>query len=128
MVQQDRIGLVTGANQGLGLAVTAGLARAWGEAGIVYLTGRDRQRVEEAAASLTGVGLHVRPEVCDVRDDEAVQGLARRIARRHGGVDFVNSNATAGISPGVPCADQVADRPPSAAKRRPVWRWGSCPA
>jgi len=109
VVQQDRIGLVTGANQGLGLAVTAGLARAWGEAGIVYLTGRDRQRVEEAAASLTGVGLHVRPEVCDVRDDEAVQGLARRIARRHGGVDFVNSNATAGISPGVPCADQVAD-------------------
>jgi carbonyl reductase 1 len=109
VVQQDRIGLVTGANQGLGLAVTAGLARTWGEAGTVYLTGRDRRRVEEAAASLTGVGLRVRPEVCDVRDDEAVQGLARRIARRHGGVDFVNSNATAGISPGVPYADQVAD-------------------
>jgi NAD(P)-dependent dehydrogenase (short-subunit alcohol dehydrogenase family) len=87
----------------------AGLARAWGDAGTVYLTGRDRQRVEEAAARLTSAGLRVRPEVCDVRDDDAVQGLALRIAGRHGGVDVVDSNATAGISPGVPYAGQVAD-------------------
>jgi carbonyl reductase 1 len=107
--QQGKIGLVTGANQGLGRAVAAGLARAWGEEGIVYLTGRDRQRVQETAASLAGAGLHVVPEVCDVRDDHAVRGLARRIAERHGGVDVVDSNATAGISPAVPNAGQVAD-------------------
>ena len=109
MVSDVRIGLVTGANQGLGRAVVAGLARAWGRQGTVYLTGRDRERVDEAAAALARDGLHVVPQVCDVRDDEAVQGLARRIADRHGGVDFVDSSATAGISPGVSYAGQVGD-------------------
>ncbi|MBO0774433.1 MAG: SDR family NAD(P)-dependent oxidoreductase [Actinobacteria bacterium] len=106
---QSMIGLVTGANQGLGLAVAAGLARAWGRAGAVYLTGRDRQRVEAAAAGLTRDGLRVLPEVCDVRDDDAVRGLAQRVAERHGGVDFVDSNAAAGLSPDVPAADQIDD-------------------
>ena len=109
MVSEGRIGLITGANQGLGRAVVAGLARTWGGRGIVYLTGRDRQRVDVAAAELARDGLHVVPEVCDVRDDEAVRGLARRIADRHGGVDFVDSNATAAITPGVPHAEQVDD-------------------
>lgn len=109
MVSDVRIGLVTGANQGLGRAVAAGLARAWGEQGTVYLTGRDRQRVEEAAATFARDGLRVVPGVCDVRDGESVQALARRIADRHGGVDFVDSNATAAISPGVPYAQQVDD-------------------
>jgi NAD(P)-dependent dehydrogenase (short-subunit alcohol dehydrogenase family) len=109
VVSAVRIGLVTGANQGLGRAVVTGLARAWGGQGTVYLTGRDRQRVEEVAAALAHDGLHVVPEVCDVRDDEAVRGLARRIADRHGGVDFVDSNATAAITPGVPFAEQVDD-------------------
>jgi len=108
-VSDVRIGLVTGANQGLGRAVVAGLARAWGTRDIVYLTGRNRQRVEAAAAALAGDGLHVIPEVCDVRNDGEVRALARRIADRHGGVDFVDSNATAGISPGVAYAAQVGD-------------------
>ena len=51
-----------------------------GGQGTVYLTGRDRQRVDEAAAALARDGLQVIPRVCDVRDDEAVHGLARWIA------------------------------------------------
>lgn len=38
-----------------------------------------------------------------------MQGLAQRVAERHGGVDFVDSNAAAGLSPGVPFADQIDD-------------------
>ena len=109
VVDSAKIGVVTGANQGLGKAVAAGLARAWGADGTVYLTGRDRQRVTDAATDLARAGLHVVPEVCDVRDDAAVRQLAGRIAERHGGVDFVDSNATAGLSPGVPYVEQVTD-------------------
>lgn len=109
MSGDGKIGLVTGANQGLGRAVVAGLARAWGDQGTVYLTGRDRRGVEEAAAALAHDGLRVLPQVCDVRDDEAVHRLARWIADRHGGVDFVDSNATAAINPGVPYTEQVDD-------------------
>jgi carbonyl reductase 1 len=109
VVSNVRIGVVTGANQGLGRAVVAGLARAWGEHGIVYLTGRDRQRVGEAAAALARDGLRVVPGVCDVRDGGALEGLAKQIADRHGGVDFVDSNATAALFPGVPFGEQVDD-------------------
>ena len=104
-----RVGVITGANQGIGRAVAAGLAREWCDGGVVYVTGRDRSRVDRAAAELAADGLSVAAEVCDVRDDEAVRSLASRIGDRHGGVDFVDSNATAGITPGVPHADEVGN-------------------
>jgi NAD(P)-dependent dehydrogenase (short-subunit alcohol dehydrogenase family) len=115
VAHDHRIGVVTGANQGLGLAVVAGLAPASGDHSTVYLTGRDQQRVEAAAASVAQGGINVVPEVCDVRDDDAAHGLARRIGERHGGVDFIDSNAAAGISPACPPLSPAApdvSRPP----------------
>jgi carbonyl reductase 1 len=46
--------LVTGANQGLGLAVVDGAARRLGSQADVYLTGRNPARVRAAADRLSG--------------------------------------------------------------------------
>jgi carbonyl reductase 1 len=102
-----RVAVVTGANQGLGLALARGLCRRLGAGGIVYLTARDRGRGERAAAGLEAEGLSPRLEMLDVRDDASVTALARALGERHGGVDIVVSNAAARIFPQVPAEQQV---------------------
>lgn len=102
-----KVAVVTGANQGLGLALVRGLCRRLGPDGIVYLTARDRGRGERAAAGLQAEGLSPRLEMLDVRDDASVMALARALGERHGGVDIVLSNAAARIVPQVPAEQQV---------------------
>ena len=100
------VALVTGGNQGLGLALVRGLCRAW-PAGEVYLLARDRPRGERAVATLAAEGLSPRLAMLDVRDDDSVRRLADNLAERHGGVDIVLSNAAARISPDQPAGDQI---------------------
>jgi carbonyl reductase 1 len=102
-----KVAVVTGANQGLGLALVRGLCRRLGADGIVYLTARDRGRGERAAAGLQAEGLSPRLEMLDVRDDASVMALAQVLGERHGGVDIVLSNAAARILPEVPADQQV---------------------
>jgi carbonyl reductase 1 len=102
-----KVAVVTGANQGLGLALVRGLCRRLGADGIVYLTARDRGRGERATAGLQAEGLSPRLEMLDVRDDASVTALARALGERHGGVDIVLSNAAARIVPQVPADQQV---------------------
>ena len=99
--------VVTGANQGLGLALVAGLAGRLGTEGNVYLTGRDRERVAATASQLRDAGLHVLAERVDVRSPTAVNRFAALVAERHGQVDIVISNAAARITPDRPEAEQV---------------------
>jgi len=103
----SRIALVTGANQGLGLALVRRLASTLNAEDVVYLTGRDPGRVAAARAGLLAEGLAVRSAVMDVGDDASVTRCAREIASRHGGLDIVVSNAGARISPDLPDAAQV---------------------
>lgn len=103
----SKVAIVTGANQGLGLALVRGLCRVLGADGIVYLTARDRKRGEQAAGGLEAEGLSPRLELLDVRDDASVKALAHTIAERHGGVDTVISNAASRISPEAPGEQQV---------------------
>ncbi|MER6346271.1 SDR family NAD(P)-dependent oxidoreductase [Streptomyces sp. NPDC001595] len=101
------VALVTGANQGLGLALVRGLARQWGDDGVVYLGARDEERGRRAVAALREEGVETRLQLIDVRDDASVAAAAGALRERHGGVDVVISNAAARISPGVPFAEQV---------------------
>jgi carbonyl reductase 1 len=103
----SRIAVVTGANQGLGLALAEGLAQRLGPEDVVYLTGRDPRRVATAAAELADPRAQVRGEVLDVRDGAAVQELADELTDRHGGVDIVFSNAAARLMPVTPWAELV---------------------
>lgn len=95
----SKIAVVTGATQGLGLALAEGLAGRLGPDGVVYLTGRDADRVARAVASLRAGAAEVRGEVLDVADPASVTGLADRLRQRHGGVDVVFSNAVMRIGP-----------------------------
>jgi NAD(P)-dependent dehydrogenase (short-subunit alcohol dehydrogenase family) len=90
-----RTALVTGANQGLGLALVEGLAN---HVDRVLLTGRDAERVEAAASAIGVEG-----RVLDVRDGHAIDALAAEL----GEVDIVFSNATARMTPESDPADVV---------------------
>ena len=111
MVMSDvRIALVTGANQGLGFALAAGLAAGMNPDDLVLLTGRHARRVADAAAAITaraGTRSRVIGRVLDVADNGAVAGLAAELADRHGGVDIVISNAIAALTPDRPQSEQA---------------------
>lgn len=97
-----RIALVTGANQGLGRALAEGLATRMNPADLVLLTGRNPQRVADAAAQIAAApGTHsqVRGQVLDVADTDAIAALAAELRETHGGVDIVLSNATTRLLP-----------------------------
>ncbi|MFI6564437.1 SDR family NAD(P)-dependent oxidoreductase [Streptomyces sp. NPDC050534] len=98
----SRIALVTGANQGLGRALAEGLAARMRPADLVLLTGRDQQRVADAArevSRLPGTRARVEGRVLDVTDTDAVARLATELGARHGGIDVVISNAVARVLP-----------------------------
>ena len=99
MSTSGRVALVTGANQGLGLALVEGLAQRLSAGDTVYLTGRDAGRVERAVAGVPGGGAEVRGELLDVADPAAADEFAARLRERHGGVDIVFGNAVMRIGP-----------------------------
>ena len=103
----SKVAIVTGGNQGLGLALVRGLCSRLGDEGTVYLAARDRERGEAAARGLHDEGLSARLELVDVRDTDSVQACADALAQRHGGVDIVISNAAARISRDVSNETQV---------------------
>lgn len=103
-----RVALVTGTNQGIGLALVEGLAARMGSDDLVLLTGRNAQRVADAAsliAKAPGTRSRVEGRVLDVAG--AVARLAAELDERHGGVDIVVSNAVARIVPDRPQSEQA---------------------
>ncbi|WP_438003889.1 SDR family NAD(P)-dependent oxidoreductase [Sorangium sp. So ce321] len=103
----SKIALVTGANQGLGHAMVARLCQDLPPGSTVYLGARDPERGEAAVARLRERGLQPSLARLDVTDDASVQALAETVARRHGGIDIVLSNAAARIVKELPQAVQV---------------------
>jgi NAD(P)-dependent dehydrogenase (short-subunit alcohol dehydrogenase family) len=94
-----KVALVTGATQGLGLALVEALAERMAPGDTVYLTGRDIDRVTQAVEAMPGGGAHVRGELLDVADAEAADRLATRLQKRHGGIDIVFGNAVMRVGP-----------------------------
>ncbi len=104
-----RVALVTGATQGLGLALVELLAARLESEDTVYLTGRDAVRVAAAQASLAPGRARVRAELLDVSQKGAVTTTASRLLDRHGSLDIVISNAYSRVLP-QDRADLVIDR------------------
>ena len=103
-----RVAVVTGGNQGLGLALVRGLCAALGPGDTVYLTARSEARGRAAVAEIGPVAPDLRFERIDVTDATTVAAAAEAMRARHGGVDIVISNAAARIGRETAPADQVA--------------------
>lgn len=85
-----RRALVTGSSQGIGLALARGLAE---HGAALVLNGRDRSKLEAAAASLKEAGHTVDVADFDVTDAEAVKRGVDAIEQDVGAVDILVNNA-----------------------------------
>jgi NAD(P)-dependent dehydrogenase (short-subunit alcohol dehydrogenase family) len=85
-----RVALVSGANRGLGLAISQGLA----EHGITVILGvRDSKKGAQACSRLKRRGLDVHLEVLDVANQRSIQTAVKHIQTRFGRLDILVNNA-----------------------------------
>lgn len=91
----DRVAIVTGGAQGIGLGVARALA---GEGAAVVIANRTRETGEAAVAAISsefadgGGGAHF--VQTDASDEESVRGLVASVVERMGRVDVLVNNAT----------------------------------
>jgi gluconate 5-dehydrogenase len=85
-----RVALVTGGGSGLGLAIARGLADAGAR---VAINGRNRAKLDAAAATLAEAGINARVVPFDVTDETAVAAGFAAIERDVGPVDILVNNA-----------------------------------
>jgi len=84
------LALVTGGGSGLGFAIAEGLGRAGAR---VVVNGRNRAKLDAAAAKLAGAGIGAAAAPFDVTDESAVDAGVAAVAREHGAVDILVNNA-----------------------------------
>ncbi|HTR14694.1 MAG TPA: SDR family oxidoreductase [Roseiarcus sp.] len=94
----DRFALVTGGGGGIGKATALALARAGWH---VAVTGRQREKLDDATREMEASGRRALAAPCDVSDPAAVKGLFATIDKEFGRLDLLFNNA--GVNaPAVP--------------------------
>jgi NAD(P)-dependent dehydrogenase (short-subunit alcohol dehydrogenase family) len=87
---QDKICIVTGANSGIGYALSEELLK---RGAIVSMAGRDTRKIIDAAGKLSAFGDGVRTLVVDVTKQDQVQKAIERTAAETGRLDMLFNNA-----------------------------------
>jgi NAD(P)-dependent dehydrogenase (short-subunit alcohol dehydrogenase family) len=100
----DRIALVTGGGQGIGLACAEALADAGAK---VIIADRDAKIAEEGRAALRAKNANAEVVMMDVTDSGSVNQIADELVARHGKIDILVNNA--GIARSETPAEKVAD-------------------
>lgn len=100
-----RIALVTGAAHGIGFSIAAAFVRA---GAVVVFNDISQEMVEKGQDAYRAIGLSVRGYVCDVTDENQVNGLVKKIEADFGVIDILVNNA--GIIMRIPmCEMSEAD-------------------
>lgn len=94
---ENKVALVTGASQGIGLGIARGLAA---EGASMILTARNAERLRQNAEELSSAGTAVLAIPADVTNEAAVQEVFRQAMERFGKLDLLVNNA--GIFNGGP--------------------------
>lgn len=93
MLLDKKTVIVTGANRGLGKAISQRLAEEGAE---VVMVGRKEAALQAAVSELKAQKLHAEGFVADVTQEEQVKKLAAFVAEKYGKIDILVNNA--GIS------------------------------
>ncbi|XP_059133355.1 carbonyl reductase [NADPH] 1-like [Peromyscus eremicus] len=94
MSSRNQVALVTGANKGIGFAITRVLCQKF--SGDVVLTARDKARGKAAMQQLQAEGLSPRFHQLDIDDLQSIRALRDFLRREYRGLDVLVNNA--GIS------------------------------
>ena len=94
----ERYALVTGGGSGVGKATALALTRAGWR---VAVTGRRRDKLEEAAREIGAAGRPALAAPCDIGDPAAVKGLFETVEREFRRLDLLFNNAGQG-APVIP--------------------------
>ncbi len=86
----DRIALITGSSQGIGLGLARGLAAAGAK---VVINGRDAARLEQARGELAAAGMKVHAAAFDVTEEQEVNSAVDRIEAEVGPISVLINNA-----------------------------------
>ena len=87
---KDKVVAITGGATGIGFS----FAKRFGAEGAkLALCGLHRDRLDEAAAELTSMGIDVKAKVCDVARQEEVEAFADFAWEEFGRVDVIMNNA-----------------------------------
>ncbi len=90
MTLKEKVALVTGATQGIGLVIARALAR---EGCNLVICGRDSHRLRRAETELSRKKISVLALTCDVRDEQSVSDLFQALRQKFRRLDILINNA-----------------------------------
>ncbi len=90
MIFNDRVAVVTGSTQGIGLAIAQRLAK---EGVKVVITARNIQKVNEVVEEIKSSGGDAIGFKCDVTNREEVKALGEKVVEKYGKIDILINNA-----------------------------------
>ena len=90
---EGRVGIITGGATGIGFAIAREVTRLGARVVIASRKEENLQKAVEQIRSETGRADAASYHVLDVRDAEAVEGMAAKVDADHGRIDFLLNNA-----------------------------------
>ncbi|CAO2632431.1 Carbonyl reductase [NADPH] 1, partial [Lemmus lemmus] len=97
MASSNHVALVTGANKGIGFAITRDLCQKF--SGDVVLTARNQARGQAAVQQLQAEGLNPRFHQLDIDDLQSICAIRDFLLKEYGGLDVLINNAGIGTWP-----------------------------